>query len=309
MAAEGLVQSVEEGAVVDQSNPPKAHLTWRNFSDLVAFVLNFAVTYASLTGIFGPTNTDLSKKYQTLVTPAGFAFSIWGPIFIWEGVFAVTQMFPRFRSTAVVRAVTPWWLAACVSQVSWTVAFAREAIPLSLVCMLGLLVCLLGVAGNTDGLKMTRAEYWLLRAPFSLHLGWVLAATAVNANVQADAAAAAPKTLLGLAVASYVAVCIVAALFATAVRSPDPIVCLVAAWAFNGIRAELGNPQNLDSPSRLNPYTWDRVTLGGLQTAALGVVILALGLAVFAAARGALLARRGGEGGSEGLPARSVRVV
>eukprot|EP00418_Pyrodinium_bahamense_P009714 CAMPEP_0179127344 /NCGR_PEP_ID=MMETSP0796-20121207/60323_1 /TAXON_ID=73915 /ORGANISM="Pyrodinium bahamense, Strain pbaha01" /LENGTH=403 /DNA_ID=CAMNT_0020826135 /DNA_START=32 /DNA_END=1245 /DNA_ORIENTATION=- len=278
MVAEGLPHSAEEGAVADLTSPAKAHLSWRNWLNLIAYILNLAVTYASLTGIFGPTNSDLSKKYQTLVTPAGFAFSIWGPIFIWEGTFAVAQMLPRFRGVA---------------------AFAQEVIPLSLVCMLGILVSLLGVAGSTDGLKMTWVEYGLLRAPFSLHLGWIIAASAVNANVQADAASASPETLLGVAVTSYAVVCIIATVFAAAMRSPDPIVCLVAAWAFNGIRAELGKPQNLNSPRRFNPHTWDRALLGGLRSAALGVTILALGLAIFAVVRRVLAERRGGMGAGE----------
>jgi len=287
----------------EPSSSAPEQLTWRNWSSLTAYVFNSVFTYTSLTGIFGATNTELSKKYQTLVTPAGFAFSIWGPIFIAEGVFAVAQMLPRFRSAAVVRTVAPWWSAACLFQVCWTLAFAQEFIPLSLVCMLGILVCLLGVAGSTDALELTCAEYWLLRAPFSLHLGWIIAASAVNASVQADAAEASPQTLLGLAVSSDAVICMVATCLAVVVRRPDAIACLVVAWAFGGIYAELGNPENLDSPDRFNPYIWDRVTLGGLRRAALGVVMLALGLAVLAAVRTALIARRDSRGRRDNQPA------
>ena len=61
-------------------------------SNVAFYVLNVVVTYLSMTGIFGPTNSDLSQKYQTLVTPAGWAFSIWGAIFILEGIFVVVQV-------------------------------------------------------------------------------------------------------------------------------------------------------------------------------------------------------------------------
>mmetsp|Transcript_38333 Transcript_38333/g.105593 ORF Transcript_38333/g.105593 Transcript_38333/m.105593 type:complete len:306 (+) Transcript_38333:97-1014(+) len=266
----------------------KTQLGWRNWLNALAYVLNFAVTYLSLTGIFGATNTVLSKKYQTLVTPAGWAFSIWGPIFIGEGVFTVAQMLPRFRGSAMVKAVTPWWLGACGFQVAWTIAFAKEVIPASLMCMLGILGCLLCLSERTDGFRTSCAEYWLLRAPFSLHLGWIIAASAVNASVLADSSLASPETLLGLAVLSYAVVAAIIAIFAIALRSPDPIVCLVAAWAFAGIHAELGDPKNLDDPDRWNPHTWDRVTLGGLRFAALGVSLLALALAVVATTKKAL---------------------
>ena len=77
----------------------------------MAYLINLGITYGSLTGAFGKTNEELSEKYQTLITPAGYAFAIWGPIFIWEGAFAVVQLLPRWRDAAVVQAMTPWWAA------------------------------------------------------------------------------------------------------------------------------------------------------------------------------------------------------
>ena len=146
-------------------------LGWRNWANLLAYVVNLGLTYSSLTGLFGKTNTDLSAKYQTLVTPAGYAFSIWGPIFIWEGVFAASQMFPQLRSNSVITSMTPWWIAACVFQCCWTIAFAREWIFISFWCMLGILLSLLGGILRTDLQPYSNKEFWLLRAPFSLHGG------------------------------------------------------------------------------------------------------------------------------------------
>jgi len=91
-----------------------------NLLNLAAFLVNLGITYGSLTGAFGPTNSSLSAKYHTLITPSGFAFSIWGPIFIWEGVFAVAQMFPSYRGSMLVKTITPWWLSACLFQCAWT---------------------------------------------------------------------------------------------------------------------------------------------------------------------------------------------
>jgi len=270
----------------------RAQLSWKNGLSLVAYIANFAVTYGSLTGVFGATNTDLSLKYQTLVTPAGWAFSIWGPIFISEGVFAVAQMLPRFRGSLVVAALAPWWWGVCTAQAAWTLAFAQEVIPLSLVFMLVILVCLFGIALSTDGLTMPAAEYWLLRAPFSLHLGWIVAASVVNANVQADYSMASPGELLGLAVLSYALVAAIATVFTVAFRSPDPIACLVVSWAFAGVRAELGDARSLNDPKRFNPHVWDQVTLEGLRFAALYVSLGALGLACGGAVLRFLAARR-----------------
>jgi len=260
-------------------------LGWINWANLVGYLVNSGITYASIFGAFGPDNSELSEKYQLLITPAGFAFAIWGPIFIWEGVFAVAQMLPRFRGTLLVKLVTPGWLAACGCQCLWTVFFAQEWLPVALVCMLGILGGLLAIAKGTDGLPIAWPEFLLLRGGFSLHLGWIIAATTLNVSVVADGARASPGTLLGLAITSIGAVCVLACGFAFVARRADPIVCLVAAWAFNGIRVKLSDPRELDSRTRFNPYTWDRVTLEGLQLATGLLAILALLLAAAAAVR------------------------
>merc|ERR1712151_720354 len=128
-------------------------------------------------------------------------------------------------------------------------------------------------------------QYGLLRAPFSLHLGWIVVASLVNTNVQADAAKSSPEALLALAIMSYAAVAIAVTVFSLIAPSPDAIVCFVAAWAFAGINNELGDPANLDDSARFNPYRWDRVTLGGLQCAAVPIVVLSIGFGLLAIAR------------------------
>ena len=175
--------------------------SWLNF---LAYLVNLGITYGSLTGAFGKTNEELSEKYQTLVTPAGWAFSIWGLIFIWEGVFAVAQMFPTLGGSPVVNTMTPWWICACGFQIAWTLVFAQDIIPASLVCMLGILVCLLTGIIRTDFLpEISVKEYFLLRAPFSLHSGWIIAASSLNINVYADSTRATNTSLLMVAMVPW----------------------------------------------------------------------------------------------------------
>merc|ERR1712032_799530 len=132
-------------------------------------------------------------------------------------------------------------LGACACQCLWTLMFAQEWMPAALSCMFGILISLLVLAAMTDGAGLTCSEFFLLRGGFSLHMGWIIAASSLNVGVVADAAKASPGALLGLAVASIGIVCVLAGWFAFATKSPDPIVCLVAAWAFNGIRVGLAD--------------------------------------------------------------------
>ena len=182
-------------------------LPLRSWINMLAYLANVSITYGSLTGAFGATNEELSEKYQTIVTPAGYAFAIWGPIFIWEGIFAVAQMFPSLSTSPVVETVTPWWNCACLFQIGWTLFFAQDMIQGALVCMLGILVSLLTLILRTDYLpEISIKEYFLLRAPFSLHCGWIIAASVFHINVLADYNMSSQETMLMFAMVLWLPV-------------------------------------------------------------------------------------------------------
>jgi hypothetical protein len=66
--------------------------------------------------------------------------------------------------------------------------------------MLGILLSLVTAILRTDFLpEISLKEYLLLRAPFSLHCGWIIAASVLNINVLADYNMSSQETLLMLA--------------------------------------------------------------------------------------------------------------
>jgi len=258
---------------------------WRNWANVIVFLVNMFVTYVSLTGVFGPNNKTLSAKYQTLVTPAGWAFSIWGVIFIWEAIFCVAQASTSaLRTSVVVEAVTPWWIAACVSQSLWTPLFAQEIIWGSLLAMLAILASLMGLIICADRhLSLTPQEFWLLRAPFSVHAGWILAASFVNANVFFDFLRASPGVLVTAGVLSLILFLVIIVVYQFLAPKRDAIICFVAAWACIAIFSELSNPALLNSPTRYNPHVFSESTTEQLRIAACCVSVAALLSGVWAA--------------------------
>ncbi|KAK7253848.1 hypothetical protein SO694_00002762 [Aureococcus anophagefferens] len=80
-----------------------------------AWRLGLAAGYAALlavNGIYGsgafgvPTNADISGAYPSPVTPAGFTFAIWGPIFLLQGggtALAVAGRAPGAGGAAAAR--------------------------------------------------------------------------------------------------------------------------------------------------------------------------------------------------------------
>eukprot|EP00434_Breviolum_minutum_P010256 symbB.v1.2.009050.t1/scaffold569.1/size186053/19 len=258
----------------------------QSWINMLAYLANVSITYGSLTGAFGATNEELSEKYQTLVTPAGYAFAIWGPIFIWEGIFAVAQMFPSLSTSKVVETVTPWWNCACLFQIGWTLFFAQDRIQGALVCMLGILVSLLTLILRTDYLpEISIKEYFLLRAPFSLHCGWIIAASAVNINVMADYNMSSQETMLMFAMVCLAGIAVIVALFTVAAPRADPLIGLVAAWALLGIFVELENPENLMNPNKFNFIDWPHFVTEAVRRTALVLSIASACAALIAVGR------------------------
>eukprot|EP00466_Bigelowiella_natans_P015080 jgi/Bigna1/85136/estExt_fgenesh1_pg.C_20276 len=147
--------------------------TW---SGACAFAIQTSITYLSQTGALGKTNKEVavSEKYNSLVTPAGYAFAIWGVIFSWEGVMVVRQLLkptvnPSFQLC---------WISANVFQSLWSFAFAQESMISSSVLLSGIAASLYGCVAHAED-----QSFGWVRGPISLHAGWVTVAALLNYNL------------------------------------------------------------------------------------------------------------------------------
>lgn len=271
--------SIDEALLVTMPSPTEEStrppLSKKNYLNLVAYILN--VTLVNGLGNGGwlgtPNNGELSQKYQTLVTPKSSAFSIWAVIFLFQGAFAVAQLLPRFRARAMVlEGASYWYGVVSAAQICWTVAFAYEAIPLSLVFMLLLWCSLVALVYSqyhtaSDG---TRWEFWLLRFPFSVHAGWITAASALNVNVLVVAEGRPAAVQLAVAIVSLAVLHAVSVWVLFYVPRPNWTMALVLSWAFGWISAELG------SPNKLIVGTFADETIEGVRVAAIAVAFIIL---------------------------------
>mmetsp|Transcript_12438 Transcript_12438/g.35604 ORF Transcript_12438/g.35604 Transcript_12438/m.35604 type:complete len:300 (+) Transcript_12438:67-966(+) len=232
--------------------PSTSPLTRVNYSSVVGYLL-YPIIFSALelVGINTlPSNADTSERYQTLITPAGWAFAIWALIFVSELCYVVLQLHPRYRSHRMVRkGIHYWFFFVCMGQLFWSLSFGLNQIEMSTLFMTFILFCLVALEycqykTKSDG---TKTEYWLLRFPFEVHTGWIVAAFAVNSNVAAAKWEASAPALFGLAVASIVYIIICAA-FCLFLKKPNYAVPLTLAWATFGIAEELRSP--MDSISR-----------------------------------------------------------
>ena len=75
-------------------------IKWAN---ILAFVLMVFVggLAGSTTLLGGKTQAEISDANLTLITPAGFAFSIWGMIYVLLGIFVIFQALPGEKEKGI----------------------------------------------------------------------------------------------------------------------------------------------------------------------------------------------------------------
>lgn len=128
---------------------------------------------------------EISNKFGNLFTPAPYAFSIWGLIFLMLIIYGIYQLYSAFSNTPDSHYIekTSWWFTlANIGNASWVVAFTYDQILLSVGIMIIILVSLLQVVvrTNMNKEKVSFKVHALVRTPISLYAGWITVATIAN---------------------------------------------------------------------------------------------------------------------------------
>ena len=228
----------------------------RQFAVLFSIITMIVMNYLSNVRAFGgKTNAEISDKYHTLITPAGYAFSIWGVIFLGLLAFGVYQGLGSQRTNPRFRAVGWWVVLNALCNAIWSPLFNNERIGIALLVILVMLFSLAiieqhllarpnvpFIATNPDATlpesSASPTETWLARIPFSIYFGWLTVATILNVAVYLKST---NFDLLGLneqtwAIAMLIVGLLVGAIVFNRFRSIAYI--LVFAWAYRAIAVE-----------------------------------------------------------------------
>jgi branched-subunit amino acid transport protein AzlD len=237
--------------------------------NVAAYLLNTLETfgYGPFSSHFTPTqnNATISNKYQTIITPFGFAFSIWGLIFVMQAIYCYVINFwgvEYMNHPLVIDGVSYWYILACVAQTLWSPAFTYEKMPLAATFMGCILIPLIVIAyrqhmsynkameRNVRLSMYFRGKYYLLlQFPFELHLGWILAAFALNINVvlvanNVSSVVQVIAAVLSLGVLSLISIwCLFGKTLTN--QTPNYTIPSVSIWTTFWIYVELHNPKTM----------------------------------------------------------------
>lgn len=145
---------------------------------IVATIATIAFNGLAAAGLVNGVTPDvISDKYPTVLTPAGYAFSIWSLIYLGMAAFSVYQFLPA--NLVRFRPVRSLYIFSCLLNCAWIYFWHRDQIGFCLLLIFTLLVALLfllilfGWIGSSGGSLFTKT-------PFGIYAGWVTAASLVN---------------------------------------------------------------------------------------------------------------------------------
>ncbi|MDD2982738.1 MAG: tryptophan-rich sensory protein [Crocinitomicaceae bacterium] len=151
-----------------------------------AFISMIVMNYLSNTGVFnGNTMKTVSDRYFNFFTPAGYAFSIWGIIYL--GLFGFVfysgrQLFNPKNEEPMLFKIGWWFTFTCVLNSFWVVAWLYEFTAVSVLLMIFMLLSLIKIMQiillNLDYHSFKNRLFILF--PFALYLGWISVALIAN---------------------------------------------------------------------------------------------------------------------------------
>lgn len=210
----------------------------RQFAVIVATLATIVVNgLATNLPLNNQTTAEISDRFPSLFTPAGYVFSIWGVIYLGLLAYTVYQALPSQRTNARLRAIGWLYVASGVANSVWIFMWHYNQFALSLVVMLVLLVSLILIYQRLNPWRAaaTKGERWTTHIPFSIYLGWITVATVANvATVLLDIGWDGwfwPQTAWALAMISIAT--LIGLFFAMLKRDVAYVAVLV--WAFVGI--------------------------------------------------------------------------
>ncbi|MEO7983095.1 MAG: hypothetical protein ABI688_03330 [Bacteroidota bacterium] len=133
---------------------------------------------------------EVSAKYESLFTPAGITFGIWGIIYItlcvlclYHIIIAYKHDKPHPANTDLLR-INGWFILVNLASAAWLIAWVHEELALSVVLIF---VQLLGLAiihqrlHLYDPLKPASLKL-ATQFPISIYLGWISIAAIANTS-------------------------------------------------------------------------------------------------------------------------------
>ncbi|MDQ3124722.1 MAG: hypothetical protein M3Q74_03875 [Pseudomonadota bacterium] len=148
---------------------------------------------------WGQSPAEFSADSDATLQVAGYAFAIWGVIYLWLLIYAVRQALPQTGESLLIHRMG-WPSVAALLGIGWWVvaaAFDWEVATIGLIfgALAALLVPLLANADAIRALPRADRDRWMTVWPLALLAGWLTVAAPLNLITVATGNDALPAML------------------------------------------------------------------------------------------------------------------
>ena len=198
---------------------------------LITFFIMIAINYIS-----GSNIGSIANDEQAIIQPAGFAFAIWGLIYILILIWLIKLFKMGTIDKEIVHRLKYLPIINFPLNSLWIIVYTQQWFLVSVIVILALLY-------NICRIYVILSDYLgYNRFPFSIYLGWTTVATIVN--IFSLALNNDLKSILGLNELTWTIFAIILATLITyfiAISFRDWLLPLVVIWPFFGIYVENRN--------------------------------------------------------------------
>ena len=202
------------------------HRKW-TIGYIAAFAVMLYFNYLSAANV-----SSVANDNQTIIQPAGYAFSIWGIIYILLLIWLIRLFFEKTWEDSVVQKLRFWPIANFLLNGLWIVVFTQQLLIASVLVIGAVLFTL----ARMHVLLTEKGYRWFDRLPISVYYSWVTIATVVN--VFTLIVSSGIGTLFGMGELPWTIIILMAAtliIAAIGLRFKDWLYPLIALWPFFAI--------------------------------------------------------------------------
>jgi translocator protein len=209
-----------------------------NSNDRIRSVLVILATLATIAFnalaamgyVNGTTPAEVSDRLPTVITPAGYAFSIWSLIYLGLLAFSIYQALPG--NLGQFTGVRTLYIASCVLNCAWIYFWHTGYVGVCSILIIALAGVLIYITGSCK-VTVSMVEALFAKVTFGLYAGWVTVASLVNVFVylRSTGSSMAESQALGIAGVIFAT----AAAVAVTWKLSNYLYPLAVAWALTAI--------------------------------------------------------------------------
>ncbi len=145
-----------------------------------AFLITVIINYLSAAGLINNMSQGaVSKAYPTMITPAGYAFIIWGVIYLFIFLSFLLPLVKKNENRLDQLAkISNLYVISCVINIAWTLVFSFEIIWLSAILIIALLINIIMIILKMNEEVDSKVDPFSVG--FGLYAGWLSIASVVN---------------------------------------------------------------------------------------------------------------------------------